>query len=294
MPLAYQRLNFLFDKAGIATSLYTMVSSHQSLEHNKCLTLAMTITNKPTTTEQLSLAFELYHRIPKGRKATAQQLQLELSHAGIERDIRTIQRNLDVVVQYLDVDKDTRNKPYGYSRELISQIVLGPRESIVLQLAKALVTDVLPTPLHYAVESAFQLILNHQHSYPGVQQPNGQSNKVMTNIEHGSYTEITELTGTFEPLSLALTYQRLISVTFINEHVIESIKPLGLVLSSDTFHLVYQHTNNECDSLPLNQIKTVKVLTFHFDYPSSFQLSDYQIRHQTSPHAEPEDILINQ
>ncbi|MDN3683555.1 hypothetical protein QW180_02815 [Vibrio sinaloensis] len=78
-----------------------------------------------------------------------------MSHVGITRDIRTIQRNLDVVVQYLDVDKDTRNKPYGYSRRLTSSFVLGPRESIVLQLAKAMISDALPDQLHYAVESAF-------------------------------------------------------------------------------------------------------------------------------------------
>ncbi|TLS78557.1 hypothetical protein FD720_04950 [Photobacterium damselae subsp. damselae] len=47
---------------------------------------------KPTTREHISLALELYNRIPQGRKVTAQILQEELRQSGIERDIRTIQR----------------------------------------------------------------------------------------------------------------------------------------------------------------------------------------------------------
>ncbi|HHP0513610.1 TPA: hypothetical protein ACRZ3R_004413 [Vibrio harveyi] len=240
-------------------------------------TNAMTAKRKPTTTEQLSLAFELYHRIPRGRKVTAQELQTELSHAGITRDIRTIQRNLDVVAQYLDVDKDTRNKPYGYSRQLTSQFVLGPRESIVLQLAKAMISDALPDQLHYAVESAFQPILNHQRSYPGLQRTEGESTKAGTHSKLCPAKTVKELVTIFEPLSLALTYQRLITITLKTGETIESMMPLGLLLSFQSFHLIYQSDDNTFD-IALHHVAEIKVLTFHFDYPADFKLHQYSLQ----------------
>ncbi len=88
----------------------------------------MTTKDKASTTEQLSLVFELYRRIPQGRKVTAKQLQSELADAGIYRGIRSVQRNLDVIVDYFNVDKDTRSKPFGYSRRICRQPTLGARE----------------------------------------------------------------------------------------------------------------------------------------------------------------------
>lgn len=107
----------------------------------------MTIRDKASTIEQLSLVFELYRRIPQGRKVTAKQLQAELMDAGMYRGIRSVQRNLDVIVDYFDVDKDTRSKPFGYSRGMYSQPTLGARELVLLQLAKATPQSATPTIL---------------------------------------------------------------------------------------------------------------------------------------------------
>lgn len=264
------------DTASIASLLISMCSFLPTKAHS-LYTNAMTTKRKPTTTEQLSFAFELYHRIPRGRKVTAQELQTELSHVGITRDIRTIQRNLDVVAQYLDVDKDTRNKPYGYSRRLTSQFVLGPRESIVLELAKPMISDVLPDQLHYAVESAFQPILNHQRSYPGLQRKQGESTRAGTHSTFCPVETVEELVTIFEPLSLALTYQRLITITLKTGETIESMTPLVLLLSIHTFHLVYQSDDHTFD-IALRHVAEVKVLTFHFDYPADFQLHQYSLQ----------------
>lgn len=98
--------------------------------------------------EPISFAFELYQRIPRSRSITAKELQSELSHIGIERDIRTIQRNLNTVVQYLDVDQDVRSKPYGYRRRLSAPVVLNPKEWMVVQLARAMLIEILPASMH--------------------------------------------------------------------------------------------------------------------------------------------------
>lgn len=71
---------------------------------------------KPSIADGISFVFELYKRIPIRRKITASELQVQLKEINLERDIRTIQRNLDVLAHYFDVEKDTRDKPHGYSR----------------------------------------------------------------------------------------------------------------------------------------------------------------------------------
>ncbi len=182
-----------------------------------------------------------------------------------------------MVVQYLDVDKDTRNKPYGYSRRLTSPFVLDPRESIVLQLAKAMISDALPEQLHYAVESAFQPILSNQRSYPGLQRKQGESTRAGTHSTFCPVETVEELVTIFEPLALALTYQRLITITLKTGETIESMMPLGLLLSIQSFHLIYQSDNNTFD-IALHHVAEIKVLTFHFDYPTNFQLHQYSLQ----------------
>ncbi|MGR6781777.1 hypothetical protein ACU5B6_26170 [Moritella viscosa] len=50
----------------------------------------------------LQLILEIYKRIPKHRKTTAKEIQMQLANIGIIRTERTIQRNLADIVQFFD------------------------------------------------------------------------------------------------------------------------------------------------------------------------------------------------
>ncbi|MBR8451180.1 hypothetical protein KDW11_07730 [Burkholderia multivorans] len=86
------------------------------------------------------LALELLRRIPRNRRATAAELHEQLSHAGIERDIRTIQRLLETLCQHFDIECDDRSKPYGYRWKVyssgLSLPVLSEQEALLLLLAE--------------------------------------------------------------------------------------------------------------------------------------------------------------
>lgn len=110
---------------------------------------------KPSTADHIRFAFELYKRIPQSRKVTAQELKRSLDEAGLVRDIRTIQRNLDVVTRYFDVEKDTRDKPYGYSRRSNQKRTLAAREAIILALAEQNLKEILPAELVGAIATTF-------------------------------------------------------------------------------------------------------------------------------------------
>ncbi|PTP12087.1 hypothetical protein CWO27_20965 [Vibrio sp. 10N.286.51.C3] len=236
----------------------------------------MTTNDKANITEQLSLAFELYQRIPQGRKVTAKQLQLELMDAGINRSIRSIQRNLDVIVDYFDVDKDTRSKPFGYSRGMYNPVTLGARELILLQLAKSTLTQQLPSSLECAIESAFNFTHIQPRSYTGAKPPQGGANKA--NAITDKLSSLVAVGELFEPISIALVHQKQITLTLASREQIERISPIGLTVADCEFYLVYQNHLNEYDDLPLTRIAKLRVLTFHFDYPSDFQLQQYQLK----------------
>lgn len=65
------------------------------------------------TLETVLLAVELLRRIPRGRKVTASELHRQLKDAGIDRDLRTIQRQLEMLSEHFEIERDDRSKPYG-------------------------------------------------------------------------------------------------------------------------------------------------------------------------------------
>jgi hypothetical protein len=69
---------------------------------------------KPGTLETLQFALELLKRIPRTHKVSAPELYRQLNDAGWERDLRTVQRQLDELSQHFEIDRDERSKPYGY------------------------------------------------------------------------------------------------------------------------------------------------------------------------------------
>ncbi len=68
---------------------------------------------RPDTQDTVLLAIELLRRIPKKRKVTAQELHKQLNNLGIERDLRSIQRQLKELSNHFEIERDDSAKPYG-------------------------------------------------------------------------------------------------------------------------------------------------------------------------------------
>ena len=63
------------------------------------------MSSRSSNNEVASLSLEILKRIPKKRKITAKEIQEQLSSSGIERSLRTIQRNLDMLSRDFDIGK---------------------------------------------------------------------------------------------------------------------------------------------------------------------------------------------
>ena len=109
--------------------------------------------------ETLQLSLEMLRRIPKGRTITAPELHQQLADAGFERDMRTIQRQLETLSEFYDIERDDSSKPYRYSwKELakgLSLPSLSPQESLLLILAEQHLSSLLPVKLMKSMEGFF-------------------------------------------------------------------------------------------------------------------------------------------
>ena len=64
--------------------------------------------------EAVLFTLELLQRIPRSHKVTAAQLREQLCAAGFDRDLRTVQRQLEALSERFGIERDDRSKPYGY------------------------------------------------------------------------------------------------------------------------------------------------------------------------------------
>ena len=95
------------------------------------------MSKRPTNMETLLLALELLKRIPRSRKITAADLHAQLSSGGIQRDLRTIQRQLELLSAHFDIERDDSSKPYGYRWKAnaagLAVPLLSEQESLLLK-----------------------------------------------------------------------------------------------------------------------------------------------------------------
>jgi hypothetical protein len=115
---------------------------------------------RPDTLETVKLALELLRRIPRNRKISASELREQLANTGFARDLRTIQRQLEILSEHFDIERDDASKPYGYRwkerAEGLSLPGLSEQESLLLALAEQHLRNLLPENLLKSMDGFLQ------------------------------------------------------------------------------------------------------------------------------------------
>src|SRR3954470_9645634 len=106
---------------------------------------------RPNSLETVRIVLELLKRIPRNRKVSALELHEQLRAAGLDRDIRSIQRQLETLTEHFEIERDDRDRPYGYRwkerAEGLSLPGLNERESLLLSLAEQHLQNLLPASI---------------------------------------------------------------------------------------------------------------------------------------------------
>ncbi|KOO09045.1 helix-turn-helix transcriptional regulator [Vibrio hepatarius] len=241
------------------------------------------MSNRKSTQDSLAIALEILKRIPRHKKITALELRDQLEAIGIFRDIRTIQRNLEMLSEHFDIDRDTRSKPYGYSFGRSCHVLgvssLNAHESLLLALAEKHLKFLLPKDVVSSLRTHFNEAKYNLEFDPKNHKDRVWKNKIKLVRESQPLLAPKIDKTVLENISKALYEDRLLKVTYHNANKQTrkaTIMPLGLAQQGVRLYLVcrFEGFDNE-RSLAVHRINDATVSSFRFKRPEGFSLAKY-------------------
>lgn len=235
------------------------------------------------THETVLLAVELLRRIPRGRKVTASELHRQLKDAGIDRDLRTIQRQLELLSGHFEIERDDQSKPYGYrwmeKSTALAVPNLTPQESLLLRLAEEHLRHLLPTRLMKSMDAFFSQARRNLGADSGARLAREWPEKIRVVATSQPLLPPKIAPGVFEAVSEALYTNHWLYLDYRNSAGKRSrvdVMPLGLVQQGPRLYLVcrYRGFDNE-RNLALHRILSAECSTLTFDRPKDFDLKKY-------------------
>lgn len=235
------------------------------------------------TLETALLAIELLRRIPRGRKITAAELHAQLKDAGIERELRTIQRQLEMLSEHFEIERDDRSKPYGYRwlecAKGLALPNLTPQESLLLGLAEDHLRNLLPARLMNSMEGFFVQARRNlgPDSNATLEREWPKKVRVVATTQPLLPPKINA--GVFETVSDALYGNRWLKLHYKNSSGKETeaeVMPLGLAQQGARLYLVCRYAGYDNErSLALHRIISASATTQFFKRPPEFDLKKY-------------------
>ncbi|TDR04142.1 helix-turn-helix transcriptional regulator [Paraburkholderia silvatlantica] len=239
---------------------------------------------RPDTLNTTILAIELLRRIPRNRKVTAAELHDQLQHAGHGRDLRTIQRQLEMLCEHFDIECDDRSKPYGYCWKAqsggLSLPVLSEQESLLLLLAEQHLNHLLPAGVMKSMDGFFEQA--RRNFGPTVaERPSQQWLKKIRVVSPTQPTLPPKIEdGVFDAVSNALYANLWLELEYRNavgKSKSAEVMPLGLAQQGVRLYLVCRYKGYaEERILALHRIITACVTTRSFERPTDFNLEKYE------------------
>ena len=235
------------------------------------------------TLETVLLAVELLRRIPRGRKITASELHQQLKHAGMERELRTIQRQLEMLSEHFEIERDERNKPYGYRwkerAKGLALPMLSEQESLLLTLAEKQLGAILPATVMKSMEGFFIQARANLGQGTNAQREREWLSKIRVVSETQPLLPPKIKSGILEEVSNALYSNLWLSLDYKNAAGHKSsveVMPLGVAQQGPRMYLVcrFKGYDNE-RSLALHRITSARASGSPFIRPKDFDFQKF-------------------
>ena len=241
------------------------------------------MSKRPDSLETLQLSHELLRRIPKGRTVTAPELHQQLADAGYERDMRTIQRQLETLAELYNLDRDDSSKPYRYCwKERASGFSLpslSTQESLLLMLAEQHLSSLLPAKLMKSMEGFFTQARSQLGDKASTQREREWLQKVRVVSTSQPLLPPKIDPTVFDQVSNALYGNQWLEVDYKNaagKRTSARVMPLGLAQQGPRMYLVCRFDGYDNErSLALHRIITARASTLTFERPKDFDLKQY-------------------
>jgi predicted DNA-binding transcriptional regulator YafY len=235
------------------------------------------------TTETVLLALEVLRRIPRNGKVSATQIHEQLEGIEFKRDLRTIQRQLEMLSKHFEIERDDRNKPYGYKwkerAKGLALPMLSEQESLLLTLAEQHLRNLLPAALMKSMETFFAQARTNLGPQANSKREREWLSKVRVVSTSQPLLPPKIIPGVFDAVSNALYANRWLNLEYRNaagKKTNSEVMPLGLAQQGPRLYLVcrYKGYDNE-RSLALHRIVSAEVSTLTFERPKDFNLQQY-------------------
>ena len=241
------------------------------------------MSKRPDTLETLHIALELLRRIPRGKNISAAELHSQLHDAGLARDIRTIQRQLEMLTRQFDIERDDRSSPYGYRwKELAKGMTLPgltEQESLLLTLAEQHLHNLLPAKLMKSMSSFFTQARSNIGTHSHAEREREWLQKVRVVSETQPLLPPKIKPGVLEEVSNALYANRWLTVDYKNatgKSKKTEVMPLGLAQQGPRLYLVCRFPGYDNErSLALHRITSAQATAREFERPKEFDLRQY-------------------
>lgn len=242
------------------------------------------MSKRPESIETTRLAIELMRRIPRGRKISAVELHEQITNAGLQRDLRSIQRQLEMLSKYFEIERDDRNKPYGYSWKQASKglglPILSEQESLLLMLAQQHLKGLLPASLMQSLDGFFVQARNNLNTPDNAKLAHEWLSKVRVVSTTQPLLPPKIQPGVFEAVSDALYRNQWLKVDYINsggKNTKAEVMPLGLAHQGPCLYLVCRYRGFADErSLALHRMQSAEASTLTFERPPDFDLQKYE------------------
>lgn len=233
----------------------------------------------------LKLSLELLKRIPKGRTITTPELRQQLIDANseFERAPRTIQRLLQTLSRFYDIECDDSSKPYRYcwkeNAKGLSLPGLSTQESLLLTLAEQQLSSLLPAKLMKSMQGFFTQARGQLDGNSSGKREREWLDKVRV-VSASQPLLPPKVDGdVFQQVSDALYGNQWLDVDYKNaegERKVSRVMPLGLAQQGPRMYLVcrYEGYDNE-RCLALHRLISAKSSTLTFERPKEFDLKRF-------------------
>lgn len=237
------------------------------------------------TRETVLLALELMRRIPRKRWITARELYEQLVDTEQGRDLRTIQRQLEMLSDYFDIERDDRSKPYGYrwkeNAQGIGLPTLTEQESLLLMLAERHLHGLLPSGVLKTMDGFF--VQARKNLAPYNEDRGRREREWLSKVRVVATTQPLLppkiRPGVFEQVSSALYSNLWLDVDYENssgKRTQALVMPLGLAQQGPRLFLVCRFEGYENErSLALHRLHSAQASMTTFERPKDFDLEQY-------------------
>ncbi len=237
------------------------------------------MTQPNQTQYHLELILAIYNLIPYNKKITAKQIQVQLSPLGLERSLRTIQRNLSAICSmFPDVMIDDRDKPFGYQKAETLAMSTTAHEAVLLYWLIKSTKHKLPNSLTFLLDNFLSGIT--PETIKDIQSHWSSKVYVTDTVMSGKPLHIN--VGVFQIVCLATLQQRLVSLKISDgEHNLRltNVQPVGLVLHHGNAYLVWRtHTHSKLNTLALSTIHEATMSSFRFDLQTEATLLSLDVQ----------------